>query len=188
MDLLTIDDDLRAYPSAELVMIEEFKALVKRDKGSKTDHRGKKKLRATRELAYIYHCESHKSSYANYHYEVREEEVRRDVFKDWPDWYEDDIVKAAREKYVQLTSTPAIEMLKAGMNAAQKLTDYFDMIDLSETDDKGQLKYSARDLVANLGNLGKVVDGLNKLKEQVERDQQIGDKNRKSVETNRFSE
>jgi len=191
MKLLEITDDLQAIPAAELVLIDEFKALIKRDKRSrvtKGDYRGDKKLRASRELAYIYHCVSHESPYTNYHYEVREERVRQDVFKDSPNWEPDDIVITAMGKYEELTSTPAVEMLKAGVRAAQKLTSFLDEIDLMATDNHGKAVYSAKDLVTNLGNLGKVIDGLNKLREQVEKETVGDDRNRKSVETNQFSE
>ncbi len=186
MNLLEITDDLRAYPAPELVDIAEFKALVQRDKGQKKDYRGGKKLRATRELAYIYHCVHHDSPYANEHYEMREETVRKDVFKD-EEWEPDEIVIAALEKYMRLLVTPAVSMLNAGMKAAQKLTDFFNDIDLSATDNHGRIKYSAKDLVANLGSLGKVVEGLNKLREQVENETLGDDKNRRSVETNKWS-
>ena len=186
-----ITDDLQAIPAAELVLIDEFKALIKRAKGTrgtKGDYRGDKKLRASRELAYIWHNLSHDSPYANYHFEIREERVRKDVFNDSPEWEPDELIDAAMAKYKELTNTPAVEMLNAGVRAAQKLTKFLDEVDLMTTDKHGKAVHSAKDLVTNLGNLGKVIDGLNKLREQVENETVGDDKNRRSVETNQFSE
>lgn len=186
MNLLEITDDLRAYPVPELVEIEDFKALINRDKGQKGDYRGDKKLRATRELAYIYHCIHHDSPYANEHFDIREETVRKDVFQD-EDWQPDELVEAAMEKYRQLLVTPAVNMLNAGMMAAQKLSDFFKEVDLTLLDKHDRPKYSAKDLVANLANLGKVVEGLKRLREQVQNETFGEDKNRRSVVTNKFS-
>lgn len=188
MDLLVLDDDLRALPAPELVAIAEFQALIKRDRGSKGDYRGDKKQRAMQELAYIFHCISYQSPYANYHIELREEKVRQDIFWNEPTWKADAVVEAAMEKYRELTMSTGVHLLNSAMIAAQKLGIWFEEIDLVATDTKGKLVYSARDVVTNLGNLGKVVEGLSTLREQVEREQ-IGTKaNRKSVETNKFSQ
>ncbi len=186
MNLLEITDDLRAFPAPELVDITEFKALIQRDKGRKGDYRGDKKLLATKELAYIYHCIHHDSPYANEHFDLREEKVQEDIFQN-EEWEPDEIVVAAMGKYRELLTTPAVDMLNAGMKAAQKLTDFFDEVDLTETDKHGRIRYSAKDLVGNLANLGKVVEGLKKLREQVENETFGDNKNRRSVETNKFS-
>ncbi len=187
MNLLEITDDLRALPAPELVEIKAFKALINRDKGQKGDYRGNKKLRATRELAYIYHCVHHDSPYANEHFDIREEKVREDVFQD-EEWEPDEIVEAAMVKYQHLLITPAVSMLNAGMKAAQKLADFFENVDLTVKDKHDRPTYSAKDLVANLGNLGKVVEGLKKLREQVQNETFGDDSNRRSVVTNKFSQ
>lgn len=186
MKLLEITDDLRAYPVPELIEIAAFKALINRDKGRKGDYRGDKKLRATRELAYIYHCIHHDSPYANEHFDIREEMVRKDIFQD-EEWEPDRLVEAAMKKYKELLITPAVSMLNAGMKAAQKLSDFFEEVDLTLLDKHERPKYSAKDLVSNLANLGKVVDGLKKLREQVQNETVGDDSNRRSVVTNKFS-
>lgn len=188
MQLLLLDDNLRAYPAPEAVHIREFRALIRRDRGGTGDTQGRKKVRAVRELTYIYHCISHQSPYANTHFEYREEKVRQNIFGEASTWQPDVIVIDAMQKYEELISTPSVELLKAGTRASQKLIVYFDEVDLTELDDKGRPIYSSRDLVMNLSNLGKVVEGLLKLQEQVEKDLMGEHKNRKSVRTNEFSE
>ncbi len=188
MQLLFLDDNLRAYPAPEVIHIKEFRVLIRRDRGGTGDIQGRKKVRAVRELTYIYHCISHLSPYANTHFEYREKKIRHDVFGKDSSWKPDGIVIDAMQKYEELVSTPSVELLKAGIRASQKLIAYFDDVDLTLLDDKDKPIYSSRDLVMNLANLGKVVEGLTKLKEQVEKDLVGENSNRKSVVTNEFSE
>ena len=188
MQLLLLDDTLRAYPAPEVAYIKEFRALIKRDRGGVGDTQGRKKLRAVRELTYIYHCISHQSPYANTHFQYREEKAKHDIFGEKSTWQPDELVIDAMQKYEEMSSTPSVDLLKAGIRASQKLIAYFDDVDLTLLDEKDKPIYSSRDLVMNLANLGKVVEGLLKLQEQVEKDLTGEDRNRKSVITNEFSE
>ena len=188
MELLVISDDLRAYPRPEFANVDEFKKLIRRDRGSPGDSGGKKKQRASMELAYIFHLVDPGSPYRVYEESLRAEKVKGDLFKDYPDWEPDPILEAALAKYCDLKRTPTTELLKAAMSAVNKLTDYFDKLDFTLTDDNGRPIYNAKDVVSNLSNLGKVVEGLQKLREQVEREESQGTVNRKSVKTSKYSE
>jgi len=188
MKLLVLEDDLRAYPSPEAAMIPEFKALIRRDRGSPGDSQGKKKQKAAREFAYIYHICSHESPYRSYEGEYREEKVRTDVFHDMPEWRADKDVKAAKDKYEELTDTELTMLLKGATSAVNKLRGYFETVDFTALDEQGRPIYTAKDVVSNLSNLGKVVEGLERLKEQVEKEELGNSANRKGVEVNRFSE
>lgn len=187
MDLLEMREDFRAYPRPEILMITEFKKLVRRDRGSPGDVNGHLKQRASRELALIYHMHTYSSPYSKYAPEFRFEKLQTDIFKDDPDWKPDKVFRMAEDKFIELSDTGTILLLKAGNGAIAKLTDYFDNVDFDEKDTKGQPIYSARELVSNLGNLGKVVEGMQKLRDQVEREVIGEEVNRKSVETNQFS-
>lgn len=187
MDLLILDDDLRAYPHPSIVEITEFRDLIRRDRGSKGDSQGRKKLRAVKELAYIYHMVDHRSPYSTYDEDLRREEVINDLFKD-EDWEPDDTVMDAYHKYAEMIESPLVKLLKSAILAVNKLRTYFEELDFTLLNDKGYPVYSARDAINNLANLGKVVDGLEQLKQQVEKDQQGRGINRRAVETNIFSE
>jgi hypothetical protein len=188
MQLLVIDNDLRAYPAPEIANIAEFKALIRRDKGSPGDSGGKLKQRASRELAYIFHMVDHGSPYRIYIDDLREIEVKKDLFRDYPAWEEDQVVRDAMAKYRQLRDTEMILLLKAATSAVNRLKDYFDNVSFTTIDDEGRPLHSAKDVVSNLANLGKVVEGLQKLREQVEKDELGTNANRRGVETNPYNE
>lgn len=182
MELLIIRDDLTAYPDPSIVEIKEFKELVKRKKLIEGDKRGDKKLRNIRELAYIYHLCSHKSPYAQFDESIREKEVIDAIFRD-EEWKPDEVVLAAKKKYIELNKTHSLLILESAYEAVHKLIKYFKEVNLV-----GEESESAKDLISNLANVGKVVEGLDKLKEQVEKDMAGNNKNRKAVITNEFSE
>lgn len=188
MELLIIEDDLRAYPHPALANIEEFKTLIRRDRGSPGDSQGRKKQRAARELAYIYHMEHYESSYAGYAEDLRHEQLLKDLFHDDPDWEPDEVVEAARDKFVELSMTPLKRLLRSAIATVRKLEKYFDSVDFTEMDEKGRLIYDAKDVIGNISNLGKLVDGVKKLEEQVEKDEMGSNKNRRNVQTNEYSE
>lgn len=179
MDLITIDNNV-AIPNAYALTILEFKALIDRDKTA-----GKKK--ATQELAYVYFKCDHRSPFAVYGEEERGEEVKLNIFGPDSKWSEDPKVKAACEKYLKLTETSAVKLLKAGRSSVRKLQKYFETIDLTMMDDHGKPIFHAKDLVANLSKMGDVVDGLSKLEEQVKKEEQAGNPNRGGVVVNKYS-
>ena len=72
MDLITIDNNV-AIPSAYTMTILEFGELVSRDKT-------KGKNRASKELAYVYFMEDHRSQFAVYGKDERHGEVLVNVF------------------------------------------------------------------------------------------------------------
>jgi len=86
-----------------------------------------------------------------------------------------------------LCETSAIKLLKAARTSIQKLEKYFETINLDILDDNGKPIYSAKDLIANLSNMGKVVNGLEELEELVKRQQQK-QTNRGGVVTNKYSQ
>jgi len=188
MQLLKLEDDLRAYPAPEVADIPEFRALVKRDKGSPGDSQGRKKQRAARELAYIYHMSSYESPYRVYEEDLRRDLLQKDVFHDMPEWKEDKLVREALSKYEELSQSEMTLLLGAAISAVNKLKSYFNGINFADVDEQGRPLHTAKDVVSNLANLGKVVEGVQKLKEQVEKDQLGSNTNRRSVKTNKFSE
>ena len=60
-------------------------------------------------------------------------------------------------------------MLKAARESIVKLEKYFRDVDLHLMDDHGKPIFHAKDLIANLSNMGKVIDGLTRLEEIVKK-------------------
>ena len=54
-------------------------------------------------------------------------------------------------------------------------------------DDHGQPIFHAKELIANLSNMGKVIDGLTRLEEIVKKEEQAANTNRGGIEVNIYS-
>ena len=145
----------------EILLIPEFKVIWKRDK-SRT------KLNAMDEFAYIYYMADFNSPYANY--PIKEKEKRLKLFLEKRKLKVDDKIKEAIRKYAELQETRSIRLLQSAMIACDKLADYFENIDFTLMDDSGKLIYTAKDVATNLANVGKIVESLNKLEEQVKKE------------------
>ena len=190
MQLVRLESNLRAFPAPEIAEIKEFNDLIRRDRGSPGDSQGRKKQRATRELAYLFHKHSFESPYAQYEPTLREEKVRADLFpEDW-NWQPDEIFLAAEAKYLELTKTSLIRLLDASEVAIARLTDYFNSIrfTLKEDDPEGMIVDTAKDVISNLANLAKVVTSHQQLREEVEKDQLSSRRLRGGVSTTKYNE
>jgi len=165
-DLINIVDN-KGIPSPYSKMILEFKSLN------------------TQELAYVYFMVDYKSPYSVYEESQRKDEVKNAIFA--KKWIESVKVKAACDKYAELTETSSVKLLKAARESVVKLEKYFKDIDLTLMDDNGKPIFNAKDLIANLSNMGKVVDGLTRLEEIVRKEEQAANSNRGGVEVNKYS-
>jgi len=179
MDLITIDNNV-AIPSAYTMTIIEFEELVKRDKS-------KGKNTASKELAYVYFMEDHRSPFAVYGKDERHGEVLVNVFGPDSTWEADKKVKAACDVYRGLIETSAVRLLKAARESVRKLQKYFETVDLTMMDDNGKPIFHAKDLIANLSNMGKVVNGLTDLEDLVKKQEQQANSNRGGVVVNKYS-
>lgn len=97
-------------------------------------------------------------------------------------------VMGAVDKYKELSETSAIKLLKSARSSVTKLERYFDTINLNILDDHGKPIYHAKDLIANLANMGKVVNGLEELEAIVKKHEQKENPNRGGVVTNKYSQ
>ena len=158
-DLIYIDND-KAIPSVYALSIPEFKSLN------------------TDELAFVYFMTDHKSPFSVYELDQRQIEVKNSIFGDKKKWIPPKKVLAACDKYDKLIETSAVII---------KLEKYFRDIDLHLMDDHGKPIFHAKDLIANLSNMGKVVDGLTRLDEIVKKEEQAANTNRGGVEVNKYS-
>jgi hypothetical protein len=185
MELLVKTGELTAEFSAEALLVPEFDRIKRRDRGSDGDSQGRTKIKAKKFFAFIYfYCHPH-SNYIGYvtkPEDVREFAIKKDLHidEDWKLGKDEDMQKAIA-KYREIAMTPEERLLVSAYNALGKLESYFDSLDL-DLRDEGKPVYSARDLVFNLSNMGKVMDGLDKLKEQVRLQKEKDSKTRKGVQ------
>lgn len=165
----------------EGVNIPEFKAIWMADESED-------KTLARKELAYVYHVASSKSSYAKLPEYEREGEVRRDFIGD-ESWQPSALVQDAITKFRRLNTTELMRLLDAASGVADKLADYFRGVDFEEVTMQGNQKYEAGDVISSLSKLANVVKSIRELKEQVEKDQEISaEKLRGSVKLSMFDD
>ena len=163
-DLITVSNNV-VVPSAYALTINEFKGLK------------------AQELGAVYFYTDHRSPYSVYEEEDRMSKIGQDLkVKFTPK------VKGAIDKYKELSETSAIKLLKSARSSVTKLERYFATINLNVLDDNGKPIYHAKDLIANLANMGKVVNGLEELEEIVKKHEQKDNPNRGGVVTNKYSQ
>ena len=167
-DLIYIDND-KAIPSAYSLTILEFKDLT------------------LEELSFVYFMVDHRSPFSVYEWKQRNIEVKNSIFGAKKKWKPSKEVLIGCTKYEILIETSAVRLLKAARESIVKLEKYFRDIDLHLMDDHGKPIFHAKDLIANLSNMGKVVDGLSRLEEIVKKEEQAANTNRGGVEVNKYS-
>tara|TARA_R110002020_G_scaffold23468_3_gene78026 strand:+ start:1973 stop:2494 length:522 start_codon:yes stop_codon:yes gene_type:complete len=167
-ELIYINDGT-AVPSPYALTIKEFKDLN------------------VKELAFVYFMVDHKSPFSVYEWKQRLGEVKNSIFEPKSKWTPPAKVLGACNKYEQLIETSAVRLLKAARESIVKLEKYFRDIDLTLMDDNGKPIFNAKDLIANLSNMGKVVDGLTRLEDIVKKEEQAANTNRGGVEVNKYS-
>lgn len=163
-DLITIDGS-KVIPSPYALTIPEFKAL---------------KLE---ELSAVYFFTDHRSPYTVYPEDERWEKINESIKV-----ILSPKIKKAIDKYRLLSETSAVKLLNSAKESVSKLERYFKDIDLTLTDDNGRPIYHAKDLIANLSNMGKVVSGLDELEDLVKKQQQKDNPNRGGVVVNKYSQ
>ena len=163
-DLITVSNNV-VVPSAYALTINEFKGLK------------------AQELGAIYFYTDHRSPYAVYEEQERMDKIGQDLKVKFTAK-----VMGAVDKYKELSETSAIKLLKSARSSVAKLERYFETINLNVLDDHGKPIYHAKDLIANLSNMGKVLNGLEELEEIVKKHQQKDNPNRGGVVTNKYSQ
>lgn len=148
-------------------MIREFKELMMRDRGSKGDAQGRLKLRAAKELSYVYLMEDFLSPFANMDYYKRHKQALHELGLSEADI--DDKVLAARDKYAFILKehAPMLRTLEIVKQSREQLEDYFKEIDLSRTNSKGELVYNAPAYINMIKQLPAMEDAIREYEEKV---------------------
>lgn len=161
MRLFTIDSAYQVELNKEWIMlIPEFADLLKRDKGSKGDYRGEKKLKARKEFTFIYFDLDFTSPIREYpDYERRMEAMQ---YAGLEEADLDDKVMAAHARYNELLlhNSRSLKTLRAVEYSLDQLDEYFLNLDFSKLDKKGELVNKPE---AYLGNLKRLNDAYNAL-------------------------
>ena len=182
------DSDYGVEVAPEAVLLKPFARLIRRDRGSKGDSQGRYKLRAKKELAYIFfYCDTFESQYSKMDPAMRHEELMEYLELE-EDPREDPIVQEAMEYYQKITKTKFEELLESAYIAIDAVQGYFHDFDINAVDDDGRPIHKISDLVNTLNKLGSVVEQVDKLMDQVQKQKLKTDKLRRGAEVDAFSE
>lgn len=147
----------------------------------------KDKGEAYKWLTYIYYVSDFNSPYNIYSPDERIKIINSEFLKD-TNYKTTDLIQAGIDKYKQLTRTPSMSFLEACLNAMKKLEDYFSHVDYTLMDDNGKPVYTATSVMKNLGDVGKVIDSINKVQEKVQKEVQNSDSIRGGGDMGKYEE
>ena len=158
----------------EILLIREFADLwdVSRNK-TKEDPKGSKRSRAYREFTYIWLMCDWASPYSDYTEQERHIEAMKDARLTEKEWT-DPTFRAACRKYRELqNSSRSLKLIKAAEDVVDKITDYFETLDLQERDPiSGKPIFKTKDVMAELSNVSDVVEQLKALEVLYKREQE----------------
>ena len=146
--------------SADLALIDEFRTIIKRDKE-----------RADREFTYIYLAIDWKSPYSNYSEQERHEAALKDAHITEEEW-NDPLFRAACRKYRALQeSNRYVRLLKSAELVTDKITDYFNNVDLEERNDNtGAYINKVSDVQKAMENAAKQIETLKMIESLVKKE------------------
>lgn len=160
--LFDLNENNKVTIKPEVLQIPEFKAIWDADKSKTKDV-------ALNELTYVYFVADFNSPYSNYPEDTKEDSISEDIFKKKQIPRKE--IRNAIEKYKTLTETHTMRLLRAAKEATDKLAEYFRGVDYTATDEQGKLLYNAKDVAANLANMGKIVESLDAVEEKIKKEQ-----------------
>lgn len=99
-DIFKIENNTLTFNKEEARLIDEYKAIIIRDKGSEGDHDGRKKFVAFKELMYIHLVNHPASIYRDLPDELRKKSAKTQVGLP-KDWKEDDLIRAATDRFIK---------------------------------------------------------------------------------------
>lgn len=158
----------------EVLLIKEFAALWTNARNkTKEDPKGIYKTRAFRELTYIWLMLDWASPYADYTEQERHQEALKDANLTEAEWA-DPTFRAACRKYRDMQdSSRALKLIKSAQGIVDKITDYFESIDLTERDPlTGRPVYKTKDVMAEMKTVSEVVEELKTLEFMYKKEQE----------------
>lgn len=148
-------------------MVPEFKELLSKSKSTKGDYDGRKKLHAQRVFTFIYLLVDFKSPLRDMENSEKIAEALRCSELEEKDV--DDKVKKALSIYewYQENSARSLRTLKAMRRSLDQLDNYFETLDFTATDKKGELLHSAKEYLMNMAGVEKAYESFEKFEERV---------------------
>jgi len=187
---LIILEDNKPVFNPEVRMFKPFKRLLERDKGSKGDADGRKKLISTKELAFIYWFIDPRSNYVDVYPDekIRTERIKKHL--DLPEEWKIDVdIKEAIDFYKEQINIDFDMMyLESNISAASKTRDWLMGVDYSLRDSKGKMFYDPLHVAKINKEAGGVIEGLKMLKNKALKPESLSTKIRGGGEKSLFED
>lgn len=156
---------------SSILLVKEFKDLWDQGRNKcKEDKTGKERIRAMKELTFIYLMLDFKSPYFQFVERDKYEAALADSGLDESD-LKDPVFIAAYNKYDQIQNAdPILSLIKTAYNTLFKMRVHLDNIDFTDTDGDGRPIYKPKDVVADLASIAKMRAQLQELEETHKKD------------------
>jgi len=157
----------------DVLLLNEFNELWKQERNKcKEDSSGKERLRAFKELKYIYLAIDWRSPYNQYTSQERHEAALEDSGLT-EEQFEDKTFRAACRKYQELQNASRIgSLLQSQYGMVEKMKIYFDTLDFDERDGDGKPIYKMKDVITEIGSTAKVLEGIKTLEQMYKKEQE----------------
>ena len=158
MDLFELkDEELKIHPAA--FALTPFRSLWVR--------KGRKKERATQELAYIYFMLDLRSDFRHVYPEREREKLIIQTVGLPPDFKPDALVKKAMVFYESMLQTTNIRLMQKVRKSFEQFIIYFDNIDFALTDKSGKPVHDINKYKATLKELTDLIESVDKFEKTV---------------------
>lgn len=171
-DFFELNQDFEVVIKDEVWLIPEFEALLDKDFniGYVTDPNGKQRTKCFAIIKYIYLMYAWKSPNAQLSARDRHD-ISLEQASIEEAWLEDMIVIKAIKSFLRVQETRTSKMLDSVNKSIDKFRIYFDDVDLDERDPlTNKPIFTVKDLLANISQLEKAYDGLERLENRVKKE------------------
>lgn len=171
MKVFTIEDHI-PVPTQEFLLIEEFKDLYTPayNLGFEGDKSGRFKKRGLAESRFLFFFCDYKSEYAKFPEGSRKAEALSAAGLPANHTISPKL-QLAIDRYNSLKTSRNLRLLQSANKTIDKLQLYFESVDFTAVNTDGSPKFNPKDVISNIANLGKVLEGLNKLEEAVAKEE-----------------
>ena len=148
----------------QVLEIKAFKRLWDRDKS-------RHKKIATEELSFVFYFSDIRSMYQSANDQEKTNLIKKDVITATK-WKPDKAVWEACTKYRELFTSPSIRFLEKARIALNALGDYFEHVDFSVVNNRGDPVYKVREIAQSLKDSEGILTSLKRLEERVMQEQE----------------
>lgn len=163
MNLLKLNDNFEIVLDKPFIAtIKEFREIYVRDKT-------KNKEQAHKEFSFIYNFCDFSSPFIEYDEEDRfTESVLAAGLPE--NWHPDEDLQAAIDKYLELSESRSLKILKTAYTVIDKLRAYYRDLEFDEVDGKGQQKNKPKEVMASLKELKPLLKQLEEQEKDIKRE------------------